>query len=32
MLVMLFLGFAVGIWNVIRISNNASRKASSEQD
>ena len=27
MLVMLFLGFAVGIWNVIRISNNAQRKA-----
>ena len=32
MLVMLFLGFAVGIWNVIRISNNASRKARGEQD
>jgi F0F1-type ATP synthase assembly protein I len=29
---MLFLGFAVGIWNVIRISNNASRKARGEQD
>jgi len=32
MLVMLFLGFAVGIWNVIRISNDASRKARGEQD
>ena len=32
MLVMLFLGFAVGIWNVIRISNTASRKARGEQD
>ena len=32
MLVMLFLGFAVGIWNVIRISNAASRKARGEQD
>ena len=32
MLVMLFLGFAVGIWNVIRISNEASRKARGEQD
>ena len=29
-LVMLFLGFAVGIWNVIRISNNASRNARGE--
>jgi ATP synthase protein I len=32
MLVMLFLGFAVGIWNVIRISNTASSKARAEQD
>jgi ATP synthase protein I len=32
MLAMLFLGFAVGIWNVIRISNNASKKARGEQD
>ena len=32
MLVMLFLGFAVGVWNVIRISNDASRKARGEQD
>jgi ATP synthase protein I len=32
MLVMLFLGFAVGIWNVIRISNNAQRKARGERD
>jgi ATP synthase protein I len=32
MLVMLFLGFAVGIWNVIRISNNASRKARDKED
>jgi ATP synthase protein I len=32
MLVMLFLGFAVGIWNVIRISNSASRKARGEKD
>ena len=32
MLVMLFLGFAVGVWNVIRISNAASRKARGEQD
>ena len=32
MLVMLFLGFAVGIWNVIRISNSASRKARGERD
>jgi ATP synthase protein I len=32
MLVMLFLGFAVGIWNVIRISNAASNKARGEQD
>src|SRR3954452_10392037 len=27
MLVMLFLGFAVGIWNVIRVSNTAQRKS-----
>ena len=32
MLVMLFLGFAVGVWNVIRISNEASRKARGEQE
>jgi ATP synthase protein I len=32
MLVMLFLGFAVGIWNVIRISNNAQRKARGERE
>ncbi len=32
MLVMLFLGFAVGIWNVIRISNAASNKARGERD
>jgi ATP synthase protein I len=32
MLVMLFLGFAVGIWNVIRISNSATRKARGERD
>jgi len=32
MLVMLFLGFAVGIWNVIRISNAASNKARGEKD
>ena len=32
MLVMLFLGFAVGVWNVIRISNEASRKARGQQD
>ena len=32
MLVMLFLGFAVGIWNVIRISNNAQRKAQGERE
>lgn len=32
LLVMLFLGFAVGIWNVIRIANAASRKARGEQD
>jgi ATP synthase protein I len=32
MLVMLFLGFAVGIWNVIRISNEASGKGPSERE
>lgn len=32
MLVFLFLGFAVGIWNVIRISNYAQRKARGERD
>jgi ATP synthase protein I len=32
MLVMLFLGFAVGIWNVIRISNNAQREARGERE
>jgi ATP synthase protein I len=32
MLVFLFLGFAVGVWNVIRISNSASRKARGEED
>jgi ATP synthase protein I len=32
MLVMLFLGFGVGVWNVIRISNAASRKARAEKD
>src|SRR5690348_10137542 len=32
MLVMLFLGFVVGVWNVIRISNQASRKARGERD
>ena len=32
MLVMLFLGFAVGIWNVIRISNAASGKPPGERD
>jgi len=32
MLVMLFLGFAVGVWNVIRISNSAARKARGEQE
>jgi ATP synthase protein I len=32
LLVMLFLGFAVGVWNVIRISNEASRRARGEQD
>jgi ATP synthase protein I len=32
MLVMLFLGFAVGIWNVIRISNNAQSQARAERE
>ena len=32
MLVMLFLGFAVGIWNVIRISNSAQGKARGEHE
>ena len=32
MLVMLFLGFAVGVWNVIRISSAASARARGEQD
>src|SRR3954453_5950418 len=32
MLVWLFLGFAVGIYNVIRISNSAQRKARGERD
>src|SRR3954470_7706218 len=32
MLVMLFLGFAVGVWNVIRISNNAQSKARDERE
>jgi len=32
MLVMLFLGFAVGVWNGIRISNESSRKARGEKD
>src|SRR3569833_1341454 len=32
MLVMQFLGFAVGVWNVVRISNQASRKARGERD
>lgn len=31
MLLMLFLGFAVGIWNVIRISNNPSGKDPGER-
>lgn len=31
-LVMLFLGFAVGIWNVIRISNAAQAKARGEHE
>jgi ATP synthase protein I len=32
MLVLLFLGFAVGIWSVIRISNTAQRKARGERE
>src|SRR3982750_2923011 len=32
MLVMLFLGFAVGVMNVLRISNESSRKARGEKD
>jgi ATP synthase protein I len=32
MLVMLFLGFAVGIWNVIRISNTSASKARGERE
>jgi ATP synthase protein I len=32
MLVMLFLGFAVGIWNVIRISNRSQSKAPGERE
>ena len=32
MLVMLFLGFAVGVWNVIRISNNSQGKAPGGRD
>jgi len=32
MLVFLFLGFAVGFWNVIRISNAAQRKARGERE
>ena len=32
MLVFLFLGFAVGVWNVIRISNSAQAKARGEHD
>jgi ATP synthase protein I len=32
MIVMLFVGFAVGIWNVIRISSKASSKARSERE
>ena len=32
MLLMIFLGFAVGIWNVIRISNSASGKAPGERE
>ena len=32
MLVMLFLGFAVGIWNVIRISNNAQSQSRGERE
>jgi F0F1-type ATP synthase assembly protein I len=32
MLVMLFLGFAVGIWNVSRISNKAQRDSRGERE
>jgi len=32
MLAMIFLGFGVGIWNVIRISNSASRQARDERE
>jgi ATP synthase protein I len=32
MKVLLFLGFAVGVWNVIRISNTAARKARGERE
>ncbi|HET8750793.1 MAG TPA: AtpZ/AtpI family protein [Sphingomicrobium sp.] len=32
MLVMLFLGFAVGVWNVIRISNISTSKARGERE
>ena len=32
MLILLFLGFAVGIWNVIRISNNSQSKAPGERE
>jgi ATP synthase protein I len=32
MLVMLFLGFAVGVWNVIRISNASTSKARGERE
>ena len=32
MLVMLFLGFAVGVWNVIRISNKAQRASRGERE
>jgi len=32
MLVMLFLGFAVGVWNVIRISSRSASKARDERE
>ncbi len=32
MLVFLFLGFAVGVWNVIRISNQSTSKARGERE
>ena len=32
LLIMLFLGFAVGVWNVIRISSNAQRQARGERE